>query len=147
LLGEPVRYNGAASPTGDPLLARWVREGRVVSFCPEVAGGLGTPRARAERQGLRVVTDEGRDVTPEFSVGAALAWDAARAQHIRVAILKDGSPSCGSTYIYDGSFSGQRLAGRGVTTETLMRGGIRVFSEKQLQEADAYLSTLESAGS
>ena len=147
LLGEPVRYNGGASTSDDPLLARWVKEGRVVGFCPEVAGGLGTPRPRAERQGLRVITDGGRDVTSAFATGAGLALDVVREHRIRIAILKDGSPSCGSSYVYDGTFAGQRVAGRGLTAETLVRDGVRVFSETQLGEADAYLAKLESTTS
>ena len=143
LLGERVRYNGGAATSDDPLLTRWMGEGRVVSFCPEMAGGLGTPRPRAERQGLRVITDAGRDVTTAFTTGAELACEAAREHRIRIVILKDGSPSCGSTYVHDGTFTGQRAEGRGLTTEALMRDGVRVFSEKQLPEADAYLSKLE----
>jgi uncharacterized protein YbbK (DUF523 family) len=144
LLGEPVRYNGGAATSDDPLLFRWRREGRVVSFCPEVAGGLGTPRPRAERQELRVVTDAGADVTAAFTRGAELARDAARQHGIRVAILKDGSPSCGSSFVYDGTFAGRRIAGAGLTTEWLRRDGVRVFSEKQLREAAAYLEELET---
>jgi uncharacterized protein YbbK (DUF523 family) len=145
LLGEPVRYNGSAATTDDPLLRRWLSEGRVVSFCPEVAGGLGTPRPRAERLGLRVVTESGEDVTPAFARGAALARDAARQQGIRVAVLKDGSPSCGSTVVHDGSFSGRRVNGAGTTTDALRSDGIKVFSERQIAEAAAYLAALESA--
>jgi uncharacterized protein YbbK (DUF523 family) len=143
LLGEPVRYNGGPATSTDPLLFRWLKEGRVVSFCPEVAGGLGTPRPRAERQELRVVTETGADVTAAFARGAELARETARQHNIRVAILKDGSPSCGSSYIYDGTFASRRVAGAGMTTERLQSDGVRVFSEMQLQEAAAYLQELE----
>ena len=144
LLGEPVRYNGVSATSEDPLLIQWLREGRVVSFCPEVAGGLGTPRPRAERQAVRVVTDAGADVTAAFAGGAELARDTARQHGIRVAILKDGSPSCGSLFVFDGTFSGRRIAGAGMTTELLRSDGIRVFSEQQLREAAAYLEELET---
>lgn len=144
LLGEKVRYDGGAATSEDPLLVRWIREGRVVSFCPEVAGGLGTPRPRAEIQGLRVLTDAGGDVTVSFTRGAELARDAACEHHIRIAILKDGSPSCGSSYVYDGTFAGRRVGGAGVTTAMLQREGIRVFNERQLHEAAAYLAELEA---
>jgi uncharacterized protein YbbK (DUF523 family) len=145
LLGEPVRYNGADAASGDPRLARWIAEGRIVAFCPEVAGGLGTPRPRAERQDLRVLTDAGVDVTAAFARGARLARETARVHNIRIAILKDGSPSCGSSEIHDGSFAGRRIAGQGVTTELLERDGIRVFSERQIADAEAFLLALESA--
>ena len=145
LLGERVRYNGAGAATDDPRLARWIDEGRVVAFCPEVAAGLGTPRPRAERQELRIVTDAGADVTAAFVRGAELARDIARLHRIRVAILKDGSPSCGSSYIYDGSFTGTRVAGRGLTAEVLEGDGVRVFSEHQLGAVEALLARLDSA--
>jgi uncharacterized protein YbbK (DUF523 family) len=144
LLGDKVRYNGADAISDDPLLQRWVAEGRVVRFCPEMAGGLGTPRPPAERQGLRIVTDAGADVTPAFTCGAELARDAARDHHIRIAILKDGSPSCGSTYVYDGTFTGTRVERDGVTTAILRADGVRVFSAAQLREAAAYLAEIES---
>lgn len=156
LLGEKVRYNGAAAPAADPVLAKWIDEGRVVSFCPEVAGGLGVPRPAAEIQsgdgaavltaGARILTNGGADVTGPFLRGAELALAAARSQHVRLAILKDGSPSCGSSWIYDGAFSGIRRAGPGVTTALLERNGIRVFSERHLDEADRYLRALDAEG-
>jgi uncharacterized protein YbbK (DUF523 family) len=144
LLGEPVRYNGGVATSGDARLAQWVGEGRVVAFCPEVAGGLGTPRPRAERQVLRVITDAGADVTDAFLRGATLARETARQHGIRVAILKDGSPSCGSGYVYDGSFTGRTVPGVGLTTEMLERDGVRVFSERQIDDAAACLASLES---
>jgi uncharacterized protein YbbK (DUF523 family) len=143
LLGEEVRYNGAAARVESPVLAQWVAEGRVVRFCPEVAGGLGVPRPAAEIAGGRVITRTGDDVTASFLKGAHAALDAGRAQNARLAILKDGSPSCGSTGIYDGTFSGTQRPGAGVTTVLLERHGIRVFSESQLDEAADYLNTLE----
>ena len=143
LLGERVRYNGGAATCDDPVLVRWLAEGRVVSFCPEVAGGLGTPRPRAERQGLRVMTDSAVDVTTAFGRGAERARDTARAHCIRVAILKDGSPSCGSSYVYDGTFTGARIAAVGVTTALLQQDNVRVFNESQLDEAAAYVMKLE----
>jgi uncharacterized protein YbbK (DUF523 family) len=63
----------------------------------------------------------------------------------RLAVLKDGSPSCATTYIHDGSFRGQRDAGQGVTAALLSQAGIRLFHERQLEEAAAYLAELEAA--
>jgi uncharacterized protein YbbK (DUF523 family) len=143
LLGEKVRYSGRAATCDDPVLLRWLAEGRVVSFCPEVAGGLGTPRPRAERQALRVLTDSAVDVTSAFVRGAERARDTARAHRIRVAILKDGSPSCGSSYVYDGTFTGARISDVGVTTAMLQQDHVRVFNESQLDEAAVYLAKLE----
>jgi uncharacterized protein YbbK (DUF523 family) len=154
LLGERVRYDGRDARCQNDYLSRWAGEGRLVPFCPEVAGGFAVPRRPAEIQGgdgravlegrASVRDDEGRDVTALYLEGALRACDAARAQGARVAVLKDGSPSCGSTLIADGTFSGTRRPGAGVTAGLLEGSGIRVFSEHQLDEAAAYLLTLES---
>ena len=153
LLGERVRYNGGSAESGDALLAKWLDEGRVVPFCPEVAGGLGVPRPAAEIDGnggeavldgaASVLTRASDDVTANFLRGAQLALAAAHTQGARLAILKDGSPSCGSDSIYDGTFTGSRRQGHGVTTALLERHGIRVFSEARMAEAAAYLSALD----
>jgi uncharacterized protein YbbK (DUF523 family) len=147
LLGAPVRYNGKDKKTNHPILQRWIEEGRVVSVCPEVMGGLGTPRPPAEivhRDGIRrVYANTGRDVTAEFERGAADALEQAIRHGARVAVLKEGSPSCGSTFVYDGTFTGAGIAGSGVTTALLRERGIRVFSENELEAADAVLIELE----
>jgi uncharacterized protein YbbK (DUF523 family) len=153
LLGERVRYNGAAATAHHPVLEAWLAEGRVVAFCPEVAGGLGVPRPAAEITGpggdgvldgtARVLTRAGADVSPAFLGGARQALATALAHGARLAVLKDGSPSCGSGFIYNGSFSGQRRGDAGVTTALLEREGIRVFSEARLEEAAEYLGVLE----
>jgi uncharacterized protein YbbK (DUF523 family) len=144
LLGELVRYNGAHCRVLDPRVARWIDEGRVVPVCPEMAGGLGTPRPPAEIVDGRVVTREGRDVTAEFRTGAEVAAATADAHGIRIAILKEASPSCGSSVVYDGTFSRTRIPGAGVTAALLRSRGIAVFSDEQLDAAAEYLATLES---
>lgn len=123
--------------------------------CPELAGGLTVPRPPAEitqgAGGLKVLAGaaqvmgaQAQDVSAAFVAGAHHALALAQRHHIRVAILKQGSPSCGSTYIYDGSFSGQRVANAGVTTTLLRQAGIHVFGEDQLEEADKVLRQLEA---
>jgi uncharacterized protein YbbK (DUF523 family) len=149
LLGEPVRYHGGAATLESGVLDRWRAEGRVVAACPEVAGGLSVPRAPAEitggdgdsvLAGRAFVGDRsGADVTAAF-------LDLARAAGVGLAVLKDGSPSCGTTYVYDGTFRGQRSAGRGLTAALLAQNGIPVFSERQLAEAAAYVESLETPG-
>lgn len=158
LLGLPARYNGEQIVCDQPVLRRWQAEGRVVGFCPEVAGGLPVPRPPAEvaegkggrlvlKGEARVVDKAGADVTEPFVRGARLAQDLARARQIRIAILKEGGPSCGSSYSYDGSFSSVRLPLPGVTTAALEEAGVRVFSESQLDEAARFLDTLEQSSS
>jgi uncharacterized protein YbbK (DUF523 family) len=156
LLGENVRYHGGDARVDSDILERWRAEGRLVPTCPETAAGLPVPRPPAEivgGDGREVLKGEafvgdrtGRDVTEAFLRGAREALEAARAQGARLAVLKDGSPSCATSYVYDGTFRGQRSAGVGVTAAVLAEKGIRVFSERQIEEAAAYLATLESQG-
>ncbi|MGE0816060.1 MAG: DUF523 domain-containing protein [Vicinamibacterales bacterium] len=154
LLGHAVRYDGRDKKADDGTLARWMAEGRVVAVCPEVAGGLAVPRPPAEVESgaggeavlaasARVLAVNGDDVTTAFVHGARQALDRARDEDIRVAVLKEGSPSCGSSYSYDGTFSGARVARPGVTTALLRQHGVRVFSEHEWAEADAWLRAIE----
>ncbi|WP_207947039.1 DUF523 domain-containing protein [Actinomadura sp. 7K507] len=154
LLGRPVRYDGAAKPVAGDLFERWRAEGRLVPFCPEVAGGLAVPRPAAEIVGgdghavlegtAQVRTEAGEDVTAEFLRGARLALDAARRSRARIALLKESSPSCGGKRVYDGTFTGTPVAGAGVTTALLERAGIRIFSENDLAAVDTLLQNLET---
>ena len=156
LLGEPVRHDGAHKRSDDEILQRWIREGRVVAICPEIAGGLPVPRPAAEMEGgadgldvlagvARVVDNRGRDVSQHFVDGAAVALASARAHAIRIAILKEGSPSCGSGFAYDGTFTSTRVPGhQGVTAALLKQEGIEVFSEAQLAEAEECLQRVEN---
>jgi uncharacterized protein YbbK (DUF523 family) len=126
LIGNPVRYDGAHKRSGSEVLQRWLTEGRVVPVCPEVAGGLPVPRPPAEIAGgaggaavlsglVQVVDPAGNDHSAEFISGARHALEQALARGICIAVLKEGSPSCGSSHIHDGTFSGTRVHGRGVT--------------------------------
>lgn len=151
LLGQPVRYNGSAKDAPGDVLARWQREGRVVPVCPELAGGFAVPRPPAEIVAgatgedvlagtARVIDDTGRDVTDPFILGARQALALARQHGCVYAVLTDGSPSCGSGVIYDGSFQGRRQAGMGVTTALLRAHGIQVFAQDGIAALDALLS-------
>ncbi|OOV06598.1 purine-nucleoside phosphorylase [Rhodoferax fermentans] len=155
LLGSPVRYNAIHKRCDSEVLARWLAQGRVVPVCPEVSGGLPVPRPPAEISlgaggakvllgQARVIDRQGQDVSDAFISGARHVLVQAQSQDIRVAVLKEGSPSCGSGYIYDGSFTGQRMVERGVTAALLESAGIRVFSEAQFVEANDLLLRLEA---
>ena len=150
LLGAKVRYHGGDAASAHPKLRQWLEEGRLVPICPEVDGGLTTPRPAAEIVGpggggavvaraAFVRTTYGVDVSAAFLSGAALALETARRHGARLAILKDGSPSCGSSFAYDGTFSGKRVSEAGVTTAVLQANGVRVFSESEIDAAAAYL--------
>jgi uncharacterized protein YbbK (DUF523 family) len=151
LLGEPVRYDGQAKALDHPGLRQLLDEERVVAFCPEVAGGLPVPRAAAEIVGggggevvsgqARIETAAGDEVSAYFLDGARQALALCRKHGIRVALLTERSPSCGSNEIYDGSFSRKTVSGSGVTTALLRQHGIRVFSQQQLDAALSYLAS------
>ena len=154
LLGERVRYDGSENRVDSYILNDWGAEGRLLSFCPELAGGLGIPRAPAEicqGNGFRVlkrqssvITNKGTDVSEAFILGAEKALTIARKEKVQIAILKEGSPSCASSTIYDGSFSGLKIRGQGVTSALLDQHGIRVFNEKGILAAFEYLKMLEN---
>lgn len=114
---------------------------------PGSEGGLTTPRPAAEivteGVGRRVLTRSRQDVTAAFERGADAAVAACAAHRIKIAILKDGSPSCGSRSIFDGSFRGRRIESRGVTAARLEAIGVKVFAENELDAAARYLETLD----
>ncbi|SFB23070.1 Uncharacterized conserved protein YbbK, DUF523 family [Pseudomonas sp. NFIX10] len=151
LLGHRVRYDGGASGPYDQL-RQWLDEGRIVALCPEVAGGLPTPRAAAEIPGgqggqvldghAAVITTDGEDVSAQFLSGAYQALEQVREHGIRIAVLKANSPSCGNLLTYDGTFSGVKVSGEGVTAGLLKRHGVKVFSELELAEAALALKAL-----
>jgi len=142
LLGEKVRYDGGDSRQAG-LLETWQTEGRVIALCPEVAGGLPVPRAPAEIQtDGRIINIEHEDVTDAFERGATRALELCRAHQIQIAILKEGSPSCGSSLINNGNFDRTKIPGKGITTRLLETHGIRVFSESELDQVAALLRPL-----
>lgn len=135
-LGNKVRYDGGANLLVNSTLKRWQNEQRFVVVCPELAGGLMVPRAPAELQfsGKRIAvkTITGEDVTPAFERGAKQALLLCHKHNIRYALLKESSPSCGSSTIYNGEFSQQKIPGQGITAAMLRANGIKVFSELNL---------------
>lgn len=134
-LGENVRYNSEVKPLNHTLLALWQQQDRFIPICPEVFGGLPVPREPAEQQANnQVITISGLDVSEQFHLGAKHALTLCQQHSIRFALLKESSPSCGSTLIYDGSFSNKKIAGQGVTCKVLTQAGIKVFSENNVEE-------------
>jgi len=135
-LGNKVRYDGGDNLLVNNTLKRWQEQQRLVVICPELAGGLTTPRPPAEIQHVGetivVTTIVGQDVTKAFEQGANQALLLCRQHSIRHALLKESSPSCGSSSIYNGMFNQQKIAGQGVTTAILRANGVKVFSEKNL---------------
>lgn len=134
LLGEPCRYDGKSKPV-EALRKLEERGHTLIPVCPEVLGGLPTPRPPAELQSNgRVVNRAGVDVTAEYAAGARRALETARKYGCTVAVLKEKSPSCGNQAVYDGSFSGTLVPGQGVAARLLEENGIRVLGESQLEQ-------------
>ena len=148
LLGAPVRYDGGAKTIVHETINKWRTEGRLISICPEMAGGLPAPRAPAEIVGVdeqgnaRVTDKQGVDYSIEFHAGAELAVVLAQEHQCRFALLKELSPSCGSGFVYDGGFSGGRKPGDGVTAAALKKAGLVVFGETRIQ---ALIAAVENA--
>ena len=125
LLGENCKYSGGNNLSPD--LLRLLAGHTVIPVCPEVLGGLPIPRIPAEIVNGIVINREGVSVDGPFRLGAARALELARQEKPDLIILQSRSPSCGVKEVYDGSFSGKRIPGRGVIAELALRDGFRVM--------------------
>lgn len=138
LVGEKVRYDG--NHKLDLFYKNLIDEKKAISICPEILGGLQVPREPAEIIGgdgydvwndqAKVMTVAGRDVTIQFKEGAKRALSIIKDLNADTVILKSDSPSCGSAVIYDGTFTGNKKEGVGVTTALFTLNGINVYDEK-----------------
>ena len=130
LLGNACKYSGGDNL--DPALLQALHNAghELVPVCPEIYGGLPTPRPPAERRGKSVVTEAGADVTTQYRKGAEAALALYRLCGCQAALLKANSPSCGSGTIYDGSFSHVKISGDGVTAELLKANDVPVYTEQ-----------------
>ena len=132
LLGINCKYNGKNNYID--LVEKLKERYELISICPENDGGLSIPRAPSERVLNKVISINGVDVTNEYNKGANIALNLAKKYNITKAILKDGSPSCGKNYIYDGSFSHTKIKALGVTTELLTKNNIKVYTENEIEK-------------
>ncbi|MBG9587448.1 DUF523 domain-containing protein [Cytobacillus firmus] len=142
LAGLKVRYNGTHSLNNG--IAKLVEENKAITICPELLGGFSTPREPAEIIGgngedvlngkAKVIEKSGKDVTELYIKGAYATLNKAKEINATVVVLKEHSPSCGSSMIYNGEFIGKKLEGMGVTSALLKRNGLKVISEEQIAE-------------
>lgn len=145
LLGVECNHRGAASLS--PRVQALGRDHHLIPVCPEVAGGLPTPRPAAERQpDGRVLTADGRDVTGAYERGAAHAVALAAAAGARRAVLKARSPSCGCAGVYDGTFTRSLAAGEGVAAAALRTAGVEVCSEEDVVAAEGAMAPPAAGG-
>lgn len=127
LLGKNCKYNG-----GNNLCRKvieFLKDKEYTEICPECMGGLSTPRAPSEIKDGKVFSENGTDVTREFLKGAEESLKLAKEYGVSMAILKQGSPSCGCGRIYDGSFSGNKIKGMGITAKLLKNHGLEILTE------------------
>jgi len=132
LLGCATRYDGQSKPCQKVL--DLAKDNILIPVCPEQMGGLPTPRIPSERQPGKdiILMKDGTDVTTNYKRGVDITLSIAKLNNVDYCILKSGSPSCGNGLIYDGSFSGNKIPGDGITTETLKKEGFKVISEEDL---------------
>ncbi len=135
LCGVCCRYDGGCFDY--PALRQLVKDGRAIPFCPECAGGLPTPRVPCEITHnpdgeQKIISSNGTDCTAAYRSGAKRALEICKANNLNIAILKDGSPSCGVTRIYDGTHTGTRIPGQGITAALLAQNGITLYTEESL---------------
>ena len=132
LVGDKVNYKGQGkyNPLIKDLLSRY----ELVPFCPEVNGGLSIPRLPSEIRGDKVVHENGVDVTSNFNEGAKKALNLCKALNIKIAILKENSPSCGTHFIHDGLFRDKLIPGMGITAKLLKENGIEVYSDEEIEK-------------
>lgn len=155
LIGQKVRYHGKDAFYDSNIISKWINERRIIAICPEVSAGLPIPRPSCEIIGgdghdvikgkARVLSNTNIDRTDYFIQGAHNALSLVKKHNIRIAILKSNSPSCGNKNIYDGTHSGNIIAGSGTTAALLLENGIQVFNEFELNEAFLYLKIIEVA--
>ena len=127
LAGCKCRYDGKDNLC--PKVKQLVEEGRAVTVCPEVMGGMTTPRIPSERKDGKIVNSIGEDNTSYFIKGVEKSIEIVKEHNIKKAILKAKSPSCGNKYIYDGTFSKTLIEGKGLLAEKLSEIGVEIYDE------------------
>lgn len=131
LLGLNCRYQGDNKYDGQ--VAALGEKHHLIPVCPEQMGGLPTPRPPVEIMDGRALDSTGKDVTPQFKMGAEEVLKLAKLYDCKIAVLKSRSPSCGYGRIYDGTFTGGMTQGDGFTAHRLLEEGIRVLSEEDIK--------------
>lgn len=130
LTGENCKYSGGNNYCA--ALMELAKEHTLIPVCPEVLGGLPIPRKPGEIVDGVVRNQDGTSVDAEYRRGAQLALEIALREGAELAILQSRSPSCGVKQIYDGSFSGVKIPGKGVFAALLEEKGIEALDSGEL---------------
>ena len=134
LLGERCRYDGCSKP--NEVVINKLKGHNIIPICPEVMGGLPTPRCPSEIVGDRVLMENGTDVTLEYNKGAQIALNLAIENQCDLAVLKARSPSCGKGFVYDGTYSKTLTKGNGICANLLIKNGLVVLDEREIEGID-----------
>ncbi len=129
LVGENCRYDGKSML--NKAILKLTKYYDLIPICPETSGGLKTPRHPCEIKDGKVYTSKGRDMTEYFNDGAYWAYMIVKKYNIHLAILKENSPSCGVHEVYDGTFTGKKIPGEGITAKKLRSLHVKVINEKE----------------
>ncbi|MCJ8312369.1 MAG: DUF523 domain-containing protein [Saccharospirillaceae bacterium] len=143
LMGEEVRYDGKHNLVEHITLNKLKTQNRLILVCPEMLGGLPTPREPAEiittSKTIRVKTEQKIDVTAQFIEGANKTLQICLDNKIDIALMAAKSPSCGNIETYNGEFNRTLIKQAGITAQLLQKNGIKVFNQNQLNEFFKYL--------
>ena len=135
LAGDNCKYNGGNNL--NQKMMDLLKTHEMIKVCPEVLGGLPTPRPSAEIVDGKVMNTEEKNITKEFTDGAQKAFEIVQKENPDLIILQSRSPSCGIKQIYDGTFSGNKIPGHGVFAELCIKAGYKVLD---IEDIDEYLA-------
>ena len=128
LLGVNCKYNGENNYSEKVM--EFLKDYEIIPVCPEILGGLSTPRKPSEIKGNKVYAIDEKDVTENYQKGATETLKIAKLLGVKKALLKAKSPSCGNGLIYDGTFNNRLIKGDGITTRLLKENDIEVITIK-----------------
>ncbi len=134
LAGDNCKYSGGNN--FNQKMMDFLKNHEMIKVCPEVLGGLPTPRPSAEIVNGRVMNTQGADITREFELGAQKAFEIVQKENHDLIILQSRSPSCGTRQIYDGTFSGRKIPGHGLFAALCIKAGYRVLDIEEMADAN-----------
>ena len=132
LVGKNTKYNGKNNY--NEAVMKYLLDKEYVTICPEVIGGLPTPRVPSERKGNKVINKMGEDVTINFFDGTQKEIEKLLKENINIIIVKEKSPSCGYKQIYDGTFTNTLTEGNGVFVDLALQNGFIIYTEKDIEK-------------